>query len=350
MSIKQKVTIKHIAESIPCSPSTVSIVLNGNGNRYRIARETQQLIFDSAKKMGYKAKSTSFHSRKNPEKIRIGMFMGLVDSSPVSDMLKGISEFKKYEDKEIEYCFYPFAPSALCEMRELLLNNSFDGLIILPTGKDDCRFLQQLNISKPCVVNSQSLPGWNCVIADRIECGAAVARLFIAKGHKRIGLVTRNTLSESGMRRTFGFTSTYEKSGISDANITIVEDKTDGDNGFSSMNELLKKTTKSGLDAVFVTEPNNISGTVNSLRKNSKASPRDFDLVIFGNYSDSTVNQCLYPSITTIGIPIKNMMIDSIDLLCHQVECGVLNGVTKVHAPKIRFRETCTMPPNWSSN
>lgn len=352
MRVGQKVSIKQIAESIPCSPSTVSIVLNGSGDRYRIALETQKLIINAAREMGYVPKASRQYTHKGAEKkekISIGLFMGLVDSAPFADMLKGLSTFTSFGEKAVEFCIYPYEPGALCRMRSLLIDNSFDGLIILPTGKDDCKFLQQLALNKPCVVNSQNIPGWNCVIADRIECGAAVARLFIAKGFKKIGLVTRNTLSESGMHRTFGFTSTYEKLGPRDAQITIVEDATDGDNGFASMNELLEKTGETGLDAVFVTEPNNFSGTVNSLRKNNKTSPDDFALVVFGNYSDNTVNQCISPSITTIGIPVKNMMIDSIELLCHQVEGGILNDVKKVHYPEICFRETCTKPENWDS-
>ena len=47
-------TIKDIAARLELSPSTVSIVLKGNGDRRKIKKETQQRIMNAAKEMGYK--------------------------------------------------------------------------------------------------------------------------------------------------------------------------------------------------------------------------------------------------------------------------------------------------------
>lgn len=192
------------------------------------------------------------------------------------------------------------------------------------------------------------VPGYNYVTSDRIACGTMVAELFIAKGHKNVGLVTRSTITDSGRLRTFGFTSAYEKVGIEGAKITVIEDKTDGDYGFASMNELLDRTADDPPSAIFVTEPNNFSGTINSLRLHDKKVPDDMELVIFGSYSDNVVNMCISPSITTIGYPVDEMMFDCVDLICHQLEGGILHGITKFHPSKFTFRESCTRPEGWT--
>ena len=44
-------TIKDIAARLELSPSTVSIVLKGNGDRRKIKKETQQRIMNAAKEM-----------------------------------------------------------------------------------------------------------------------------------------------------------------------------------------------------------------------------------------------------------------------------------------------------------
>ena len=49
-------TIKDIAARLGLSPSTVSIVLKGNGDRRKIKKETQQRILKAAREMGYKPK------------------------------------------------------------------------------------------------------------------------------------------------------------------------------------------------------------------------------------------------------------------------------------------------------
>lgn len=47
-------TIKDIAARLELSPSTVSIVLKGNGDRRKIKKETQQRILETAMELGYK--------------------------------------------------------------------------------------------------------------------------------------------------------------------------------------------------------------------------------------------------------------------------------------------------------
>lgn len=344
MSIGNKVSIKQIAESIPCSPSTVSLVLNGNGDKYRISQQTQKMILGAAKRLGYSSNDSALKPEESSNNIRIGLFLGFDESSPICDMISAICDVSEYAGKSIEYCFYPFYPSTLIRLKDLLLHNDFDGMLLMPYTRDECNFLRDLSLDKPCVVVNKNIPGMNCVLPDRIECGAAVARLFIEKNYNSVGLLTRNTLSDSGKLRSFGFTSTYEKCGPSDAAVLIVDDNPDEDNGFSGMNKLLDETSNKKLDAVFVTEPNDFSGVINSMRANGKTPPADFDLVVFGSYSDNSISQCLSPSITTIGFPIKAMVKDGIDLLCHQIEGGILHGVSKVHAPEFCFRESCEKP------
>ncbi len=346
------VSLKEVAEAVPCSPATVSVVLSGRGDAYRISGETQRLVREKARSLGYVSRrvgAAPAASERPTAPIRIGFFIGLVDSSPLGDMLSGLLARPSHNGRPIEYCTHPFLPGELPQLEPLLLNNDYDGLLLLPTGKNDCRYLSTLTIRKPCVIMTQTVPGFNCVVPDRIECGALIAKLFIAKGYRNVGLVTRNTLSESGTLRSFGFTSTYEKYGSPDAKITLVEDRTDGDYGLASMNELLDKTDGEPLEAIFVTEPNNFSGTFASLRSHGKLPLRGLELVVFGNYSDNAINRCLDPSITTIGIPVSSMVVDSVELICHQIDGGLLHGVTKVHHPELSFRESCTKPENWDS-
>ena len=53
MKERKKVSMKQIAEQLSVSLGTVSLVLNGRGDEMRISAETQELILDTAKKLGY---------------------------------------------------------------------------------------------------------------------------------------------------------------------------------------------------------------------------------------------------------------------------------------------------------
>ena len=48
---KNKVQIKEIAERLGLSPGTVSIVLNGRGDKMRISKETQKRVKEVAQEM-----------------------------------------------------------------------------------------------------------------------------------------------------------------------------------------------------------------------------------------------------------------------------------------------------------
>ena len=50
---KFMITIKDIAALTHISPSTVSIVLRGNGDARKISKETQTRIIETAQKLGY---------------------------------------------------------------------------------------------------------------------------------------------------------------------------------------------------------------------------------------------------------------------------------------------------------
>lgn len=347
MANGKKVSLHDIAERIPCSASTVSLVLKGKGTQYRISGETQEKIRQTARELGYFSKQDTLIADEEDTFITIAVFLGLIDSNPINDMLKGISEYPVHKGKRIEYSIHPYLPKRLCDYKPLLTGNKYDGVIITAVSQEDRDFISSFDIKMPCVVMSAQIPGLNHVTADRIACGALVADLFIRKGHKNVGVVTRNTLTNSGRLKTFGFTSTYEEAAIPGAKITVIEDHTDGDYGLASMNELLEKTRNDPPTAIFVTEPNNFSGTINSLRNHNIKVPDDLDLVIFGSYTDNSISMCISPSITTIAYPIDKMMYDSVELICHQLDGGVLHGVSKVHSSQFVFRESCLPPENW---
>ena len=53
MEKEKRVNMKQIAERLNISAGSVSLTLNGRGDEMRISEETQKLILDTAKEMGY---------------------------------------------------------------------------------------------------------------------------------------------------------------------------------------------------------------------------------------------------------------------------------------------------------
>lgn len=69
MGKEKRVSLRDIAEKVPCSSSTVSIVLKGKGDQYRISESTQSTIKRLAVEMGYMGKSRSAPPSRPPRHL-----------------------------------------------------------------------------------------------------------------------------------------------------------------------------------------------------------------------------------------------------------------------------------------
>ena len=79
------VTLKDIAQYTQLSPSTVSIVLKGNGDARKIKKETQTIVLEAAKKLGYKSRSTIAKIEKGENDItqsKIAAFADALQTTP----------------------------------------------------------------------------------------------------------------------------------------------------------------------------------------------------------------------------------------------------------------------------
>ena len=70
------VQIKQIAEQLGLSQSTVSIVLNGRGDKMRISKSTQERVLVAAKDMNYQPNIYARRLRRAGEKQSGQIFQG----------------------------------------------------------------------------------------------------------------------------------------------------------------------------------------------------------------------------------------------------------------------------------
>lgn len=126
-------TMKEIAGTLGVSRTTVSLVLKGEGNRYRIATSTQQRIQDHVRRVGFKPNYFASHlTRKRTGTIGL-VFPDLFDDF-MSQGLRGIEDAIMNADLIPFICSARFNVAREERQIEELLHRGVDGLVIAPTA------------------------------------------------------------------------------------------------------------------------------------------------------------------------------------------------------------------------
>ncbi|MFZ1938795.1 MAG: LacI family DNA-binding transcriptional regulator [Terracidiphilus sp.] len=97
-------SLKELSATLKLSQSTVSRVINGEGGRFRIARETQERVLQAAAVLGYTANSVA-RSLRQRRSYTIGVIVPEISEGYSTAVLGGI------EDELLKDGFFYFVVS-----------------------------------------------------------------------------------------------------------------------------------------------------------------------------------------------------------------------------------------------
>ncbi len=105
------ITIKDVAAAAGVSPSTVSVILNGCGNKYRIAKSTQVKVLSVAKELKYRTnvyakKLAMGNATENP--IICIFWEAFFDYGPLKDFFEGLMRYKDECVPGFEFAIHPY--------------------------------------------------------------------------------------------------------------------------------------------------------------------------------------------------------------------------------------------------
>jgi DNA-binding LacI/PurR family transcriptional regulator len=213
---QKKLTLKTISHHLGISKTTVSLVLKGDGDRYRISRETQDRIRRYAESTGYRP---DFHAAALTTKktATVGLVFPEVHETFMSEMIKGI-----------ESVLYPAGYSMLLttsgfsteiELRNIrqLLYRKADGLIIVPCIPINIAgythsYLGVLSSSDCPAVFADRIPpdseGLDYVVQNDYEAASEAVRILHKKGCRKPGCLSFSLDASSVGDRIRGYTDT----------------------------------------------------------------------------------------------------------------------------------------------
>jgi LacI family transcriptional regulator len=292
-------TLKELSAVLELSQSTVSRIVNGEADKYRISRETQQRVLQAAAVHGYAA-NTVAKSLRLKRTHTIGVIVPEISEGYSTAVLGGI------EDELLKDGFFYFVvshrhrPDLLQGYPRMLLARAVEGIVAVDT-------LIEEDLPVP-VVSISGHKHREGVINIELDHGQA-AHLALSHlknlGHKKIAFIKGQVLSSDTKRRWHAIVDKAKalKIDIDPQLVVQLQSLEPGPGpGLEVTRQLLQ--TKLPFTAIFAFNDLTAMGAILALREASLRVPRDVSVVGFDDVLAASTNN---PPLTTIHQPLRSM-------------------------------------------
>ncbi|MEM7460300.1 MAG: LacI family DNA-binding transcriptional regulator [Pseudomonadota bacterium] len=315
MNKKQTATIKEVAERAQVSQMTVSRVLNDQSS---VKETTRKRVQEAMRALNYRPNIMARNLAG-----RAGLFIGLIYRNPsygyLSEFLLGaldtcrqLGHYLIVEEPLVDDNMVDFE-----QMEKRFLDMSIQALIVVPPLSDDPKLidtLERTGISFVCV--SPKLNGYTgpSVRMNDRDAARDMTQHLLDLGHTRIGLIKGPPDHRSSELRFAGYSDALSSAGIAvDEKIVVSGDFTYV-SGIQSAKALI--TGAQAPTAIFATNDDMASGAIAAVHQTGLRVPEDISVVGF----DDTANaSAMWPALTTVRQPIREMANSAIKLLAQSV-------------------------------
>lgn len=292
-------SLKELSAALKLSQSTVSRVINGEGDKFRIARETQDRVLHAAAVHGYTANAVA-RSLRQRRSYSIGVIVPEISEGYSTAVLAGI------EDELLKDGYFYFVvshrhrPDLLRGYLRMMLARAVEGVIAVDTAIED-----ELRIPIVSVSGHQQRDGIINIELDHGQAAYLALSHLKMLGHKQIAFIKGQVFSSDTNRRWRAIVETAKSLDIQVQPQLIAQlqgtDPGPGP-GMEVTRQLLQ--TKRPFTALFAFNDVAAMGAILALRESGLRVPRDVSVVGFDDVlAASTYN----PPLTTVRQPLRDM-------------------------------------------
>ena len=309
-------TLKDLSSLLELSQSTVSRIVNGEADKFRIARETQQRVLQAAALYGYTA-NTVARSLRQKRSYTIGVIVPEISEGYSTAVLGGI------EDELLKDGFFYFVvshrhrPELLRGYPHMMLARSVEGIIAVDTPINE-----DLSVPLVSVSGHRHREG---VINIELDHGQA-AHLALSHlkmlGHRQIAFIKGQAFSSDTDPRWQAIVDAARglEIGIQPDLVVQLQGQEPGPGpGTEVTRQLL--LTKKPFTALFAFNDVTAMGAILALREAGLRVPKDVSVVGFDDVLAASTNN---PPLTTIRQPLRAM---------GQAAASTLLGLIRGEAP-----------------
>ncbi len=279
--MKNRVTLKSIANHFDLSVSTVSRILNGKAEQFRISKATVELVTIHANKYGYTPNLIA-KGLQASKTFTIGLMLPDIANPFFANMARQIERAASHANYSI--LLVDAQESIEMEIRQLrnMLGRKVDGLIVAPVGTSFEHFAEAFKENIPLIFVDRYSKTSNIpyITSDNFQGAYNATKLLIAHGHKQIAIIKGSEFIETGKERKRGFLQAMHEAGFEVDNQLIVGNEFSQENGYDSTMELLKNVIKP--PTAILAMNNQIGlGVLKAINEKGLSVPTDISLIFF---------------------------------------------------------------------
>lgn len=310
------ITLKSIADRLGVSVTTVSRVLNGKSERYRISKETQESINFAAKELSYSPNQLARGLRLKRTNT-IGYIIPDISNPFFSSIAKSVEKSARKSGYSILLCDSEEDTKIEENLLQLMIDRKVDGLIISPVGLEVNHLLKISQKNIPIVLLDRYFPELNFpfVTSDNYKGALEAVNMLIDYGHKRIACIQglRNTSPNND--RVRGYIDAHKNHDLSVDKKLIVGDSFGEENGYIETKLILKQDNPP--TALFAISNLISLGAIRAISEEGLKIPADISMISF---DDQPYSRFLSTPMTTVSQQNTQIGQIAIKLLIDQIE------------------------------
>lgn len=311
-------TIKEIAAALGVSPSTVSIVLAGNGTARKISAQTQRRVLEEARTRGYRpsiaARSLRSGAADGQELLTVAVFWAEdFRAGMMVRFLRGLRKGIETGSRRVRLLLYTYTNGQLCSEAALQTRSACHAAIVCNASAADQCFLESARLPLPIVLYNRYSHQYGTVNVNDYRMGQLAALALADNGCKRAAVLTSAPVYPGMERRTLGFAETCRQRGIALLGLGECDNSLSG--GYHA---LISREPDSLPDGIFCGSDNIALGALRALWERRIRVPEQMRIVSIGN-GDRENEEYAIPSLSVVALPMEQMASECLSLLLETV-------------------------------
>ena len=296
---KEVVSFKELANILGVSRTTVSRVLTGQAQKYRISAKTQARVREAAAHYNVQANQVA-KNLKLQKTNTVGLLIPDISNPFFANLALQVELALREAGKMLLLCNTNDDTPTEQATLDLLLARQIDGLLVAPVGTEVAHF--NAASKRPIIFIDRYFPEHAIpYVATDNKLGAQMATNYILqRGHQQIVCIQGLPHTTSNQQRVLGFQEAMQQAGHSPAPISGNEFSIS--NGYQSFQQLLQRNVE--FTAVFALSSQIAIGVLEAAKEAGLRVPDDFSLISF---DEQPYLKLTDPAITTIQQPIETI-------------------------------------------
>jgi len=333
------VTILDVARKAGVSKATVSRALNG---KVVVSEEVKARIFQAIEETGYRPNLLARKlATSKSNSVGLVITNGLYNGPFFSAMIYQAATCSEDHQRQLILADGKHSEEDERNAINFLLELRCEAIMIYPKylSVDELDDIIDRN-SVPIVVINRELKRnrSNSVFVDHHRCSRQMVEHLLAQGHRTIAFVAGGEGSPTGDSRLAGYREALKDAGITPDESLIVRGSWSTESGYEAGCALLKQ--RRDMTCILAANDDMAIGVTKAMTDHGFQVPADISVA---GFDDSIIGRYFTPTLTTVHIPMDEMISDAVQILLSP-HSDPENAPLTLHEGSLIIRESVAAP------